>query len=65
MPFKFAGSDLAAAYRGGTAVDKFYLGGTDLGSVGVPPPPIGFAYLIGADGAYLKGADGSYLLGAA
>jgi hypothetical protein len=32
---------------------------------GRPPPPIGFAYLIGADGAYLKGADGAYLLGAA
>jgi hypothetical protein len=36
-----------------------------LGSVGLPTPPAGFVYLLGADGAYLKGADGAYLLGAA
>jgi hypothetical protein len=39
--------------------------GNALGSSGRPPPPAGFVYLIGADGAYLKGADGAYLLGAA
>lgn len=31
----------------------------------LPPPPDGFVYLLGADGAYLRGADGAYLLGAA
>ncbi len=31
----------------------------------LPPPPSGFVYLLGADGAYLLGADGAYLLGAA
>jgi hypothetical protein len=36
-----------------------------LGNAAIPPPPIGFTYLMGADGAYLKGADGAYLLGAA
>jgi hypothetical protein len=41
MPFKFAGSDLAAAYRGSTAVDKFYLGVGDLGrTTGSPAPAI-------------------------
>jgi hypothetical protein len=40
------------------------------GSLGVlgtalTPPPNGFVYLLGADGAYLKGADGAYLLGVA
>ncbi len=29
------------------------------------PPPDGFVYLLGPDGAYLKGPDGAYLLGAA
>lgn len=47
--------------------------GLKLGQLGVPaqspsgptdPPPEGFVYLLGADGAYLKGADGAYLLGA-
>lgn len=31
----------------------------------LPPPPQGFVYLVGPDGAYLKGADGAYLLGVA
>lgn len=32
---------------------------------GIPDPPAGFVYLLGADGAYLLGADGAYLLGIA
>lgn len=35
------------------------------GGGGLPAPPEGFVYLLGADGAYLKGADGAYLLGVA
>lgn len=31
----------------------------------IDPPPDGFVYLLGADGAYLKGADGAFLLGVA
>ena len=30
---------------------------------GLPAPPSGFVYLLGADGAFLLGADGAYLLG--
>lgn len=45
-------------------------GAPSIGSVGVQmpgvaPPPTGFVYLLGADGAYLQGADGAYLLGVA
>lgn len=29
-----------------------------------PPPPDGYAYLLGVDGLYLRGADGKLLLGA-
>lgn len=36
-----------------------------LGSAGIPPPPQGYVYLLGADSAYLLGADGAYLLGVA
>lgn len=41
------------------------IGGFDPLQSALPPPPPGFVYLLGADGAYLKGADGAYLLGAA
>lgn len=34
-------------------------------SWGLPTPPNGFVYLLGADVAYLLGADGAYLLGVA
>lgn len=43
---------------------KFGLLGAS-GRNGLPAPPTGFVYLLGADGAYLLGADGAYLLGAA
>jgi lysophospholipase L1-like esterase len=40
MPLKFGSSDLATAYRGGTAVDKFYFGGADLGESGNDNAPV-------------------------
>jgi len=31
-------------------------------SQGVPTPPSGYVFLVGADGAYLIDADGAYLI---
>ena len=47
-------------YSGGAVI------GANLGGLppGLPPPPAGYVYLTGPDGAYLVGADGKYLLGA-
>lgn len=49
------------------AVGRQGAGTGHLGALGgaQAPPPNGFIYLLGADGAFLKGADGLYLLGVA
>jgi len=38
------------------------LTGPSVGTGPIPPPPAGFVYLTGPDGAYLFGPDGSFLL---
>lgn len=45
------------------AFGQFMLLGVSL--EGLPSPPFGFVYLLGADGDYLLGTDGDYLLGVA
>lgn len=59
---------LGAAQANAFGIGRLGLGEGSLGSLGgagIPAPPTGFVYLLGADGVYLKGADGAYLLGAA